>query len=87
MDLPKRSWGVDDRDVLEFSARRLRERPDPVCHFIITLTTHTPYTLIPSTEREIYAKPQSMAQDYLNNMRYLDNLLREYIGSLKSPRS
>lgn len=82
--LPSRSWGVDDRDLLEFSARRLQEMTGPICHFLITLTTHTPYTLIPTTEREVFAKPQSMAQDYLNNMRYLDNLLRDYIGSLKS---
>ena len=82
--LPTRNWGVDDRDLLEFSARRLQEMPEPVCHFIITLTTHTPYTYIPATEREVFAKPQSMAQDYLNNMRYLDNLLRDYVGALKS---
>ena len=82
--LPTRSWGIDDRDVLEFSARRLQEAPEPICHFIITLTTHTPYTLTPTTEREVFAKPQSMAQNYLNNMRYLDNLLRDYVGSLKS---
>ncbi|HEY2762207.1 MAG TPA: sulfatase-like hydrolase/transferase, partial [Pirellulales bacterium] len=82
--LKSRSWGIDDRDLLEFSARRLQEMPEPVCHFIITLTTHTPYTHIPTTEREVFAKPQSMAQDYLNNMRYLDNLLRDYVGSLKS---
>jgi hypothetical protein len=82
--LKSRSWGIDDRDLLEFSARRLQEMPDPVCHFIITLTTHTPYTLIPTTEREVFARPQSMAEDYLNNMRYLDNLLRDYLGSLKS---
>ncbi len=82
--LPTRSWGVDDRDLLEFSTRCLQETPEPICHFIITLTTHTPYTLTPTTEREVFAKPQSMAQNYLNNMRYLDNLLRDYVGSLKS---
>jgi len=82
--LQPRSWGVDDRDLLEFSARRLQETPAPVCHFIITLTTHTPYTMTPTTEREVFAKPQSMAQDYLNNMRYLDNLLRDYLGGLQS---
>ena len=82
--LPTRGWGIDDHDLLDFAARRLQETPEPVCHFIITLTTHTPYTLTPPTEREIYAKPQSMAQDYLNNMRYLDNLLRDYVGSLKA---
>jgi arylsulfatase A-like enzyme len=75
-------WGVDDRDVLRLSARRLADAQGPTCHFIITLTTHTPYTLLPPDDREIYARPQSMAQDFLNNMRYLDRRLGEYIASL-----
>jgi phosphopentomutase len=50
---------------------------------VITLTTHTPYKLIEG-EREIFANPQTIAQRYLNNMRYLDNQLRDYIGALQS---
>jgi hypothetical protein len=81
--LPKSAWGIEDKDVLGCSARILRESNGRVCHFIITLTTHTPYVLL-SGEREVVASPQSIAQNYLNNMRYLDNQFRKYIGSLTS---
>jgi phosphoglycerol transferase MdoB-like AlkP superfamily enzyme len=83
--LRAQSWGVDDRDVLDLSARRLQDAGDEerICHFIITLTTHPPYTMLPPSEQELFAKPQSMAQHYLNNMRWLDHRLRDYVGSLK----
>ena len=82
--LPLGVWGVEDRHVLDYSTRLLQPIEGPVCHFIITLTTHTPYTLLGGREREIVADPQTMAQHYLNNMRYLDNQLRDYIAALGS---
>ena len=82
--LPAAVWGVEDRDVLDLSERMLQEESGRVCHFLITLSTHTPYKLLGPADREIFPKPQTMAQDYLNNMRYLDNLLRDYVGALKS---
>ena len=82
--LPQIAWGIEDKQVLDYSARLLRETTDPVCHFVITMTTHTPYMLLNGVEREIVATPQTMAHHYLNNMRYLDNSLRDYIGSLGS---
>jgi phosphoglycerol transferase MdoB-like AlkP superfamily enzyme len=77
------SWGVRDKDVLTLSAQQLRTAKSPTCHFIITLTTHTPYTYLPN-EREIFPHPRTTAQHYINNMRYLDNCLRDYITSLGS---
>jgi hypothetical protein len=82
--LPQIGWGIEDKQVLEYSSRLLRQSTENVCHFIITLTTHTPYTLLGAGEREIFASPQTVAQNYLNNMRYLDNQLRDFIGSLGS---
>jgi hypothetical protein len=82
--LPQSAWGIEDKEVLGYSVRRLREATGNECHFIITLTTHTPYTLLGSREREIYSSPQSTAQHYFNSMRYLDNQLRDYIGGLTS---
>jgi hypothetical protein len=82
--LPQIAWGIEDKQVLDYSARLLHQATGNVCHFIITLTTHTPYTFLGNREREIYSSPQSIAQHYLNNMRYLDNRLRDYIGSLAS---
>jgi hypothetical protein len=75
-------WGVRDSDVLRISAQHLRSAKVPTCHFVITLTTHTPYMLLRESEREIYPNPTTTAEHYFNNMRYLDNCLREYITSL-----
>lgn len=80
--LPQIAWGIEDKLVLKYSARLLREATGPVCHFIITLTTHTPYTLLDATEREINSSPQTIAHHYLNNMRYLDNQLRDYFAAI-----
>jgi glucan phosphoethanolaminetransferase (alkaline phosphatase superfamily) len=81
-DLKADSWGVRDRDVLRLSAQQLRTAKVPTFHFVITLTTHTPYLLLHQSEREIYPNPTSTAEHYINNMRYLDNCLRDYITSL-----
>ena len=56
----------------------------PTCHFVITLTTHVPYKLLADHEKEIYPHPRTTVQNYLNNMRYLNNCLRDYIASLGS---
>lgn len=75
-------WGVDDRDVLAFSAQEMRTAVKPTCHFVITLTTHTPYVLLSKSEMEIYPNPHTTAEHYINNMRYLDNCLRDYVVRL-----
>ena len=77
-------WGIRDKDVLTLSALKLREATAPICHFVITLTTHTPYTMISPDEEEIFKRPRTTSERYLNNMRYLDNCLRDYIVSLGS---
>lgn len=77
-------WGVRDSDVLLMSALKLREAKSPTCHFIITLTTHTPYTNLDPNEQEIFKPPTSTLDNYINNMRYLDNCLRDYITALGS---
>ena len=62
-------WGVADSEVLRFSALKLRESTGPTCHFVITLTTHTPYTLLPRDQCEIFRQPRNSFEHYINNMR------------------
>jgi glucan phosphoethanolaminetransferase (alkaline phosphatase superfamily) len=81
-DLKADRWGIRDADVLRVSAQELRTAAKPTCHFVITLTTHTPYTLLDKSEMEIYPDPSSTVEHYVNNMRYLDSSLRDYITSL-----
>ena len=78
-------WGIDDRQVLRLSSEHLAAAPGRICHVIITMTTHTPYTYLSSDDCEIYPQPRSMGQHFVNNMRFLDHRLREYVESLASP--
>jgi len=75
-------WGVYDREVLAMSSLELRNATRPTCHFIVTLTTHTPYTFLAPQDRQLFPKPRNHMQNYYNNMRFLDNCLRDYITSL-----
>lgn len=77
-------WGIRDPDLLELSASQLKQATVPTCHFLITLTTHTPYTLLHASEMEIFPNPTTRVEHYINNMRFLDNCLRDYITSLGS---
>jgi peptidoglycan/LPS O-acetylase OafA/YrhL len=75
-------WGIRDNDVLALATQKLRSATRPTCHFIITLTTHVPYTMLSPGEYQIFPRPADVVERYLNNMRYLDNCLRDYIASL-----
>ncbi|HTM52905.1 MAG TPA: LTA synthase family protein [Pirellulales bacterium] len=77
-------WGVKDADVLAVSAQKMRTAHSPTCHFVITLTTHVPYNQLPASEFQIFPRPRTIVENYLNNMRYLDNCLREYVTALGS---
>lgn len=76
-------WGVPDHEVLDFSARLLRTTSKPTCHFVISLTTHVPYTMLPN-ERAMFPQPRTVVERYLNNMHYLDRCLRDYVQALGS---
>jgi hypothetical protein len=78
--LPTERWGIQDEEVLRISAHELREATNPTCHFVITYTTHTPYTQLP--RNEIFPNPQTTAERYINSMRYFDNCLRDYVTAL-----
>lgn len=75
-------WGVLDADTLNLSARRLLDSSTPTCHFIITLTTHTPYRQLPPDSHEPFPNADTTSKRYFNNMRYLDECLRDYITRL-----
>lgn len=75
-------WGIRDNDVLALATQKLRNATRPTCHFIITLTTHVPYTMLSPGEYQIFPRPANVVERYLNNMRYLDNCLRDYVASL-----
>ena len=76
------NFGVTDQEVLNLSSHLMREIHDPTCHFIITLTSHTPYEFVVPTDDSPCPDPANIAERYFNHMRYLDDCLRDYVMSL-----
>lgn len=79
-------FGIRDSDVLALSAMQLHHQRDrQICHFIITVTTHTPYRFLRQSDEVLFPQPANNVERYLNNMRYLDDCLRNYVESLDVP--
>lgn len=74
--------GLQDRGVLNYSSLKFRQEKGPVCHFVITLTSHTPYVFLKANDREVVPHPSDAVDRYFNHMRYVDNCLRDYFTSL-----
>jgi peptidoglycan/LPS O-acetylase OafA/YrhL len=77
-----RARAILDEHVLTLSSRLLREVKVPTCHFIITLTSHTPYKCVVPREDYPYPRPANDAENYFNSIRYVDDCLRDYIKRL-----
>lgn len=82
--LPAQGWGVKDREFLRFASRRMVDGPQRALHFVITLTSHGPFNFLSPKERELFgARPSpTLAENYLDSVRYVDRALAEYVDAL-----
>ena len=80
--LQSRLWGVSDKDVFGVSSNLFKQGAERALHFIITLTSHGPYHFLDPADCELYVKPRSQKEHYLNSMRYVDRQLRTYFEDL-----
>lgn len=76
------AMGLRDADVLAFAAHQLRAAKGPICQFIITLTSHTPYRFIPPDSTSPVPTPRDAVDRYFNHIHYTDACLRDFIVSL-----
>lgn len=74
--------GLRDRDVLNFSAAELQNATSPTCHFLITLTSHSPYSFLGPEEELLIPNPKTVIERYFNHIYYVDQCLKDYIGQL-----
>jgi hypothetical protein len=74
--------GIKDADVFNISSLLLRQSTGRQCHFIITLTSHTPYQFVTPDETYPVPQPRNVVERYMNHAHYLDRCLRDYVTSL-----
>ncbi|GJM24511.1 MAG: hypothetical protein DHS20C16_09260 [Phycisphaerae bacterium] len=75
-------WGISDQDVFDTSRELFLASSNRAMHFIITLTSHSPFHYLAPKDRELFPAPTSLREQYLNSMRYVDTQLRNYIQAL-----
>lgn len=79
---PHRVNGAHDEEVLAFSADLLAAATRPTMHFVITITSHTPFNNLPADRRELFPVPRTIPERYLDSMRYVDRSLERYVAAL-----
>lgn len=79
---PRNVTGKWDEELFAFSAQMLATAEEPALHFVITITSHSPFDRLPRDKRELFPDPRTIEQRYLNSMRYIDTALARYVGSV-----
>jgi len=74
--------GAYDHEVLQLSARTIRESKKPMFHFVITITSHGPFNRLPADYERLIEAPSGIQDRYLNSMRYVDEALERYYDAL-----
>lgn len=80
----KKGLGVPDDTFFDQSADMLAQRPQPFFAFLISLTSHHPYTMPREDQKLTLDMPPSKAYDYLQAVHYADAALGIFIAKLEA---
>jgi len=86
MGLREIGWGAPDKSVLGFVNAKLRTQKTPFFYYVITMSSHEPFTLTQSYyQNNTYATiPDQKTRDYFNSISYVDGQLREFVRAVRS---
>lgn len=82
--LPVSLWGIRDDGVLALSQTLLRKPSEERrrLHYIITLTSHQPFTYLEPVERTFLPGASGMLDRYLDSINFVDRQLAAYVDGL-----
>lgn len=82
---PRIGWGLDDVVFFRKAVPAIAEQAKPYLAFLITLSSHHPYTYIPKNKRslKIGALENTMVGNYIHSMRYADEALARFFKDLE----
>ena len=82
---PKIGWGLSDKAFFRRALERVGRTKAPFMAFLITLTSHHPYSYLPPEERHIDTTGlPEMLGGYVASMRYVDEALAEFFRTFDS---
>jgi lipoteichoic acid synthase len=81
---PKLGWGLADTAFFERATPKLKEFASPWFGFLVTLTSHHPYTYIPREMQKLkLSKLGASLEGYVHSMRYVDESLQTLFAQLE----
>jgi hypothetical protein len=88
MGLHDVDWGAPDKSVFDFVASRLRLQKDPFLYYIITMSSHEPFTFTQSYYQNNFFSDirNERTRDYFNAISYVDREIGEFIRVARSLR-
>jgi phosphoglycerol transferase MdoB-like AlkP superfamily enzyme len=86
MGLHDVSWGAPDKSVFDFVAARLRLQKEPFFYYVITMSSHEPFTLTQSYyQNNLFSDIRNQrTRDYFNAISYVDREIGEFVRIVKS---
>lgn len=81
MGLKMKGWGAPDEGVFEFMLKTLREEKKPFFYFIITMSSHMPFTNVLNYYRNEWIErvENRVLRNYYLSMNYVDKVLEKYV--------
>jgi lipoteichoic acid synthase len=88
MGLHDVGWGAPDKSVFDFVAARMRQQQEPFFYYIITMSSHEPFTLTrPYYRNNFYSDlGNERTQDYFNAISYVDREVGEFVRTTRALR-
>lgn len=81
---PRIGWGLDDVVFFKKAAPEIARQQQPFMAFLITLSSHHPYTYIPRNKRtlKLGSLENTMVGHYLHSVRYADQAIERFFKDL-----
>jgi phosphoglycerol transferase MdoB-like AlkP superfamily enzyme len=85
MGLQEKGWGASDGDLFDYVKNKLRDQNNPFFYYIITMTSHEPFTLARSYYKNVaYDDIRDVtARNYYFSMSYVDGELKRFVRYIR----
>jgi lipoteichoic acid synthase len=88
LGLAEVTWGAPDGEVLDFAEGRIASREKPLLFYIITMSSHEPFTLVRPFYRnkDFDGIENESTRDYFTVMSYVDRELERFVAGVRKAR-
>jgi lipoteichoic acid synthase len=85
MGIKEKGWGIPDDTVFTFALSRLETQKPPFFYYVITMSSHEPFTLIKSffQDKRFDNIKDGAKRNYFNSMAYVDKEVKRLVTTVQ----